>query len=58
MMVAEVTKWMLQTGVPLKVVSDQLGHTSIAITGDIYAHVPQEVAQHAASALDQAFKSL
>ena len=50
--------WMLQTGVPLKVVSDQLGHTSIAITGDIYAHVTQEVAQHAASALDQAFKSL
>jgi integrase len=50
--------WMLQAGVPLKVVSDQLGHTSIAITGDIYAHVPQEVAQHAASALDRAFKSL
>ena len=30
---------MLNTGVPLKVVSEILGHSSIAITGDIYGHV-------------------
>lgn len=29
----------LASGVPLKVVSDRLGHSSIAITGDVYSHV-------------------
>jgi site-specific recombinase XerD len=30
---------MLSAGVPLKVVWDVFGHTSVAITGDIYGHV-------------------
>jgi integrase len=30
--------WRLQTGEGLKVVSDLLGHSSVAITGDVYAH--------------------
>jgi integrase len=47
--------WMLQAGVPLKVVSDQLGHASITITGNVYSHVTREVAQHAAATLDTAF---
>ncbi|MGN7799038.1 tyrosine-type recombinase/integrase [Leifsonia sp. 22587] len=41
---------MLAAGVPLKVVSDILGHSSVAITGDIYGHVSPEVS---ASAMDQ-----
>jgi integrase len=38
---------MLTSGVPLKVVSDMLGHSSIAITGDIYGHVSPDVAHDA-----------
>lgn len=29
----------LENGIPLKVVSDMLGHSSIAITADVYSHV-------------------
>ena len=47
--------WMLQTGVPMKVVSDQLGHSSITMTADVYSHVTREVAQQAAATLDAAF---
>jgi integrase len=32
----------------LKVVQERLGHTSIATTGDIYAHVSRDVDKHAA----------
>jgi integrase len=46
---------LLQHDVPLKVVSTQLGHSSIAITGDIYSHVTAEVARKAADALQTAF---
>src|SRR5262249_46002613 len=49
--------WMLQAGVPLKVVSDQLGHSSITITGDVYAHVTREIAQTAADTLNRVFTS-
>lgn len=38
----------LEAGVPLKVVSERLGHASIAITGDVYSHVRPEVDQAAA----------
>ena len=38
----------LEAGVPLKVVSDRLGHGSIAITADLYSHVRHEVDQAAA----------
>lgn len=38
---------MITGGVPLKVVSEVLGHSSIAITGDIYGHVTPDVARQA-----------
>jgi integrase len=47
--------WLLQHDVPLKVVSTQLGHGSITVTGDIYSHVTAEVARKAAEALQTAF---
>jgi integrase len=46
---------MLTRGVPLKVVSDILGHSSIAITGDIYGHVFPDVARQAMDTLGDAF---
>jgi len=36
-------------------VSDQLGHSSIAITGDTYSHVTREIAKAAADVLNRAF---
>jgi integrase len=38
----------LEAGIPLKVMSDRLGHSSIAITADLYTHVRPEVDQAAA----------
>jgi integrase len=46
---------MLTRGVPLKVVSDILGHSSIAITGDIYGHVFPDVARQAMDTVGDAF---
>jgi integrase len=37
-----------------KVVSDILGHSSIAITGDIYGHVSPDVARQAMETLGEA----
>jgi site-specific recombinase XerD len=34
---------MLTHGVPLKLVSEILGHSSIAITGDVHGHVAPDV---------------
>jgi integrase len=45
---------MLTRGVPLKVISDILGHSSIAITGDIYGHVSPDVARQAIEMLGDA----
>jgi hypothetical protein len=41
----------LQAGVPLKVVSEQLGHSSLAITADTYTSVLPAVARAAAEAV-------
>ncbi|MBS1836220.1 MAG: site-specific integrase [Actinobacteria bacterium] len=41
----------LEAGVPLEVVSARLGHESIAITGDIYAHVVPRLEAHHADAV-------
>jgi integrase len=41
--------------VPLEVVSEILGHSSIAITGDIYGHVSPDVAHRAMDTLGEAF---
>jgi len=38
----------LSAGVPMKVVSDRLGHSSTAITADLYTHVVPVLAQDAA----------
>ena len=46
---------MLAADVPLKVVSDVLGHSSVSITGDIYGHVAPEVAADALANLETAF---
>ena len=43
---------MLEAGVHIKVVQERLGHSSIAITGDVYSHVTASMqAQAAASPL-------
>ncbi len=45
---------LLAAGVPLKVVSETLGHSSIAITADVYQHVTPDLRREAADALDRA----
>ena len=45
---------MLAAGVPLKVVSEVLGHSSVAITGDIYGHVSPAVSASAMEVLSTA----
>ena len=43
---------LLGEGIPLKVVSDMLRHSSIRITGDIYVHVLVEMQDEAIHKLD------
>jgi integrase len=45
---------MLAQGVPLKLVSEQLGHSTITITADVYAHVSREQRRDAADAIERA----
>ena len=47
---------MLTRGVPLKVVSEVLGHSSTALTGDIYGHVSPDVARQTMSTLGDALE--
>ena len=42
---------MLEGGIPLKVVSEYLGHANISITADVYQHVTEELARKAGDAL-------
>lgn len=44
---------MLLAGVPAKVVSERLGHASIAITLDVYSHVLPSMQDDAAAAMDR-----
>jgi hypothetical protein len=44
----------LQCWVPLKVVSERLGHSALAITADLYTHVVPQVARDAADRLGAA----
>ena len=44
---------LLAQGVPLKVVSDMLGHTQISITADLYTHVLPAVKKEAIDLMDQ-----
>jgi integrase len=43
---------MLKDGVPLKVVSERLGHSSIVITGDVYSHILPGMQEAAAQRFD------
>lgn len=47
---------MLAGGVPLKVVSEALGHSSLAITADVYSHVTPDLRREAADAMDRALR--
>jgi site-specific recombinase XerD len=48
---------MLKQGVPLKVISERLGHSSISITADIYAHVSPGIQETAAKTFDDAISA-
>jgi len=48
---------LLAAGVPLKVVSETLGHSSIAITADVYAHVTPDLRREAAEAQERAHRA-
>ena len=39
----------LEAGVPMRVVQQRLGHSSIAITADVYSHVSEEMDREAAA---------
>jgi site-specific recombinase XerD len=45
---------MLAQGVPIEVVADILGHSSIRMTGDIYGHILEPQRQTAALAMSAA----
>jgi len=45
---------MLLAGVPVKMVSEKLGHASVTITMDLYSHVLPNMQQMAADAMDSA----
>jgi integrase len=47
----------LRAGTPLKVVSEMLGHTTTAITADLYTHVLGDLKAQAADRLDKIFES-
>lgn len=44
----------MEANVPIKVVSERLGHSSAAITMDIYSHVTQQLQQEASDKLSEA----
>lgn len=46
---------MLEQGVPLKVISDTLGHSQISLTANTYAHVMPALKREAAAAMDRVF---
>jgi integrase len=46
----------LRAGVPLKVVSDALGHTSVKTTGDLYTEVLGDLQRDAANRIDDIFE--
>ena len=46
---------MLSNGTHPKIVSEMLGHSTIAITLDLYSHVTPNMQREAAAAMDQAF---
>ena len=49
---------MLRAGVPVKVVSERLGHSAMGITLDTYSHVSPGMREDAAGKIDRAFGDL
>lgn len=45
--------WLLESGVDMKVVSERLGHSSITVTADIYAHVTDALQREAIQKLQR-----
>jgi len=45
---------LLELGENLKVVSERLGHSSVAMTGDTYSHVQEKIQKEASNKLDKA----
>ena len=45
---------MLEMGLPLKVVTERLGHSSTQITSDLYQHVGEQMQDEAAAKLGAA----
>jgi integrase len=43
---------MLAQGVPMKTIQEILGHSSISITADLYAHLGEQLKREAADAMD------
>ncbi len=48
---------LLQANVPLKIVSERLGHTSIAMTADTYSHVTETMQQDATQRISDLLQS-
>lgn len=48
---------LLMEKVPLKIISERLGHASITITADTYAHVTETMQREAVEALDRIFST-
>jgi integrase len=46
---------LLERRVPLRVVMELLGHSSITVTADTYTHVIPQITEHAAAALDDPY---
>lgn len=49
---------LLQRGVSLKIVSERLGHSSVAITGEVYSHVAPGMGKAAAQDFDRAIREM
>jgi integrase len=47
---------MLAQGIPLRSIQEILGHSSIALTANLYAHVGEQLKREAADAMDALFK--
>lgn len=48
---------LLEAGVPLKTVSDLLGHSTIRLTGDVYAHVTRRMRRDAATVMENTLRN-
>ena len=47
--------FLLASGVPVKVISERIGHSSVSFTQDVYSHILPNMQQEAADAVDRLF---